>query len=96
MNASPNGPKTIDKCTVFELLEEAQRRAVAKRTESFGADQEAAREFSIVVTSLEDAQMRYTRGVARTLGVFKPVDLESVDAIADRRAFLDEVEARQQ
>lgn len=88
--------KTLDEATVFELVDEAMRRAVDKRTESFGADQAAAREFSIVVTLLEDAQMRYTRGVARVLGVFKPVDLESVDAIADRRKFLDEVEARQQ
>lgn len=87
---------TLVNATVFELIEEAKRRAVAKRTESHGEHPDAAREFSIVVTSLEDAQMRYTRGIAQTIGVFKPVDLESVDAIADRRAFLDEVEARRQ
>jgi hypothetical protein len=80
--------------TFFELMEAAKLRAEAKRNEATGGPAgNAAREFAIALTSLEDAQMRYTRGVSMMLGVFRPVDLESVDAIADRRAFLDSVEA---
>lgn len=52
----------------------------------------AGAEFTIAQRALEEAQMRYTRGLAMMLGVFKPADLESDEAIAERRAFLDRVE----
>jgi hypothetical protein len=40
----------------------------------------AGREFSLAITALEDALMRYTRGRAQQLGVFRPVDLDDLDA----------------
>jgi hypothetical protein len=36
----------------------------------------AAREFSLAITALEDAQMRGTRGLAMTAGIFNPADLQ--------------------
>lgn len=80
--------KTLEEATVAELLTEATKRATAKRTESFGEHPDAAREFAETVTQLEYAQMRYTRGMAMTLGVFAPVDLEDADAIEERLQFL--------
>lgn len=37
----------------------------------------AAREFSLAITHLEDAQMRATRGLAIRQGKFNPADLEA-------------------
>lgn len=84
-------PKTIDKCTVFELIEVAKAMIEGKKLGVSSGEE--AREYALAVTALEDAQMRYTRGRARMLGVFRPVDLDSTDAIADRRSFLDDAEA---
>ena len=39
----------------------------------------AAREFSLAITALEEAQMRFTRGYAHLSGKFSPVDLEAID-----------------
>jgi hypothetical protein len=39
----------------------------------------AAREFALALTALEDAQMRFTRGLAKLQGQFAPVDLEQLD-----------------
>jgi hypothetical protein len=42
-----------------------------------GSDRDqAAREFSLAITALEDAQMRATRGLAMRSGVFNPADLQ--------------------
>lgn len=81
----------IDPETTFvQLIEAATLRAETRKLANTSGEE--AREFAMAMTALEEAGMRYTRGIARGLGVFKPVDLESVDAIAERRAFLDRVE----
>jgi hypothetical protein len=36
----------------------------------------SGREFSLAITAIEDAQMRFTRGLAMRLGKFSPADLE--------------------
>lgn len=53
----------------------------------------AGREFSLAITALEDAQMRFTRGLAREKGVFRPVDLERVDGPSERARFEEEARA---
>lgn len=45
------------------------------------------RELAISLTALEDVQMRFTRARAKASGVFKPVDLERVEAAAERERF---------
>jgi hypothetical protein len=77
--------------TFFGLVDAAMMLADLRKLDA--ASGEIAREFAMAVTACEDAQMRYTRGRARELDVFRPADLDSVDALADRRRFLDDVEA---
>lgn len=63
--------------TVKQLTDEA-----IERLEQFRASlpMPAAREFSLAITALEDAQMRATRGLAMARGCFAPADLEADDA----------------
>lgn len=77
--------------TVDGLLGQVQRR-VDEANRSGNPHGNAGAEFMLARRHLEDALMRYTRGLAIMLGVFKPADLESEEAIAERRAFLDRVE----
>ena len=63
--------------TVVDLIEEAIARCDARRQNNPGAP---AREFAIAITALEDARMRFTRGLAMVQGCFNPVDLEAPDA----------------
>jgi hypothetical protein len=42
-----------------------------------GSREPWAREFSLSITAIEDAQMRYTRGRAMQLGKFAPADLDA-------------------
>jgi hypothetical protein len=54
-----------------DLLERVQLAMAA------ACDGEAAREFSLARTALEEAQMRFTRGVAKSGDCFSPADLEA-------------------
>lgn len=69
------GPKNEDGSylTTVELLAAATARLELFRTTYPGAP---AREFSIAITAIEDAQMRSTRGLAMVQGKFHPADLE--------------------
>lgn len=60
--------------TVKDLIDEAIARANARRENNPGPP---AREFALAITALEDAQMRFTRGLAMVQGKFAPVDLEA-------------------
>lgn len=62
----------MDDYTVVELLERAAQRI--KNTSNDGG--RVAREFAIAVTHIEDAQMRFTRGLAMVQGKFAPADME--------------------
>ena len=46
----------------------------------------AAREFSLAVTALEEARMRFTRGYAMLSGRYNPADLEAIDLAAEMEA----------
>jgi predicted nuclease of restriction endonuclease-like RecB superfamily len=60
--------------TIVECIAEATAQLEQLRRESLG---EPAREFSLAITALEDAQMRATRGLAKVQGKFAPVDLQA-------------------
>lgn len=63
--------------TVKELIDQAIEYIGDRRECPVGpATTQSAREFSLAITALEDAQMRYTRGRAIELGKFKPADLD--------------------
>lgn len=69
--------------TVKELVDQAIDRVRDVRQAGKGATYEVAdlpggREFSLAITHLEDALMRFTRGMAMRLGVFAPADLEKI------------------
>lgn len=60
--------------TIKQLTDEA----ILQLEELRGEDRSsAAREFSLAITALEDAQMRATRGLAIRQGVFAPKDLQA-------------------
>ena len=59
--------------TIKELIDEAIAHLDEFRANHPGAP---AREFSLAITALEDAQMRATRGLAKATGQFNPADLE--------------------
>lgn len=59
--------------TIVECIADATEQLEQLRAESAHP---AAREFSLAITALEDAQMRATRGLAMTKGVFAPADLQ--------------------
>lgn len=64
--------------TTVELIEQLLERAKERRAEAIERQRpEATREFGLAITALEDAQMRYTRGVAHMEGLFAPRDLEA-------------------
>jgi hypothetical protein len=63
-----------DVSTFVELVAEATEKADAHRRTYGGSA--AGREFALAVTALEDAQMRFTRGLAMVQGKFAPADLE--------------------
>lgn len=60
--------------TIAELVAMATEQLKRLRAQNPGP---AAREFSLAITALEDAQMRATRGLAMVQGVFKPADLQA-------------------
>jgi hypothetical protein len=62
--------------TVFEYLEAARVSILATRANGGPEMGASGREFSLAITAIEDAQMRYTRGLAMRLGKFSPADLE--------------------
>lgn len=67
--------------TTVQLIEEMLERTRTRRADAIERCRpEAAREFSLAITALEDAQMRYTRGVAHMDGLFAPHDLEAPGA----------------
>jgi hypothetical protein len=59
--------------TIAELVGEATAQLESLRQAN---PMPAAREFSMAITALEDAQMRATRGLAMVAGVFAPADLQ--------------------
>lgn len=59
--------------TIVEHIAAATEQLERLRTEYPGPH---AREFSLAITALEDAQMRATRGLAIQKGVFAPADLQ--------------------
>lgn len=60
--------------TGIELLDAASSRAADYLQTS--TDPAVKREFALARTHIEDAQMRYTRGLSMAQGHFKPADLE--------------------
>lgn len=73
--------------TIAEHIDAAS--AACKHYMDTGA--EGNREFALAKTALEDARIRATRGIAERLGVRSDVDLERMDARAERARFSDEV-----
>jgi len=59
--------------TIKQHIDAAIKQAEDLRLGSLSS---AAREFSLAITALEDAQMRATRGLAKTQGKFAPADLQ--------------------
>lgn len=59
--------------TIKQLIDEATLQLERLRGDQRDA---AAREFSLAITALEDAQMRATRGLAKRQGKFAPADLQ--------------------
>lgn len=70
--------------SVVERIAELEGVIREKQAEGWGDP----RELALALTALEDVQMRFTRGRAKAAGVFKPVDLERVDAKAERERFV--------
>lgn len=70
--------KTIGEATTAELLDAVILRAQEQAEATRGGH--AGREFSLAATAAEDAQMRWTRGVAKRDGEFAPADLERAEA----------------
>lgn len=66
--------------TVTELLMAARERILDHRevAEPKPYPDIPAREFSLAITAIEDAAMRYTRGRAQELDVFSPADLDKI------------------
>jgi hypothetical protein len=62
--------------TAAELIAEARRRA-RERAEIHGTKAEHGREFSLAATALEEALVRWTKGLARVSGIFNEIDLET-------------------
>jgi hypothetical protein len=60
--------------TIVETIAKATAQLELLRLDSTSS---AAREFSLAITALEDAQMRATRGLAKIQGKFAPVDLQA-------------------
>ena len=60
--------------TTNELLQQAWNNIAERMDDEPLGD--AKREMAIAKTAIEDAQMRYTRGLAKSQGKFKPADLE--------------------
>lgn len=60
--------------TIKQLTDEAILQLVELRGDDRSS---AAREFSLAITALEDAQMRATRGLAIRQDVFAPKDLQA-------------------
>lgn len=75
--------------SVVERIAELEADLRAKQAEGWGD----GRELAIALTALEDVQMRTTRSRAKATGVFRPVDLERVEARAERERFEAEVGA---
>jgi hypothetical protein len=72
--------------TIVETIEQLQEAIVSRQAEGWGDP----RELALALTHLEDVQMRFTRARAKTLGVFRPVDLEKVEAAEERARFENE------
>ena len=60
--------------TTKQHIDEAIARCDARRQNNPGPP---AREFALAITALEDAQMRFTRGLAMVTDCFSPADLEA-------------------
>lgn len=60
--------------TTYELLEQAKANAIQHRDATAGP---APREFALAITYIEEAQMRYTRGVLMSGYNYRPVDPEA-------------------
>lgn len=69
--------------SVVEQIAALEESIRAKQAEGWGDP----RELALALTALEDCQMRFTRGRAKALGVFRPVDLEKVEAREERARF---------
>ena len=67
---------TKEYLTPVELLNAAATAARRERQECTPGQPEG-REFSLAITAIEDAQMRYPRGRAMQLGKFSPADLDA-------------------
>lgn len=75
--------------SVVERIAELEADLRAKQAAGWGDP----RELALALTALEDCQMRATRARAKTLGVFRPVDLERLEAAAERERFEAEASA---
>ena len=64
----------MEQWTVKELLDQAWERIDAEQAHETSG--EIKREWAVAKTAIEDAQMRWTRGLAKQQGSFAPVDLE--------------------
>lgn len=76
-----SGEDLVD-ATFTQLVAEATTRASCYRSwcdQREDEERAAARELSLAITALEDAQMRFTRAYAHMTGRFNPADLERAD-----------------
>ena len=82
--------------SVLEVVQALEDRIRAvQRSEDRAGFEGDPRELSLALTALEDVQMRFTRGLAKATGVFAPVDLERLEARAERERFEAEAAAAQ-
>lgn len=90
-------PEALAAVASFRELEHAAtHKAKELRNNSDQAnpnERAAARDLSLAITALEDAGIRYTRGLAELRGVRSDVDLERMDARTERERFVEQVTA---
>jgi hypothetical protein len=70
--------------TVIELLQQAWDHADNARRNAGTQGGSAAREFALSCTAIEDAMMRYTRGVAMKTSRFVIADLDKMGQSVDQ------------
>ena len=75
--------------TFIQLIELAIEQAKSEKSD--GCPPPAAREFSIAVTALEDASMRFNRGMAIKNGLFEQRDVQA-KVLSDEAAILEAAE----
>lgn len=68
-----------DNLTAVQAIEHARSRAIFQRAIALDHPDQPGRDFSTAITKMEEAQMWFTRGLAKVQGKFNPADLEKSD-----------------